>query len=175
MATTLIERLRPETVGIDVEAPLLGGGSRPYVNLDNASSTPTFRPVVEKVDEFMRFYSNVARGTGFKSQLASWAYEEARRAIARFLRADRSSDTIIFTRNTTEALNRLATLFPFKPESVVLTTMMEHHSNDLPWRRRCRVVHAGLSPDGSLDLDDFAAKLKQHRGRVALVAVTGAS
>jgi selenocysteine lyase/cysteine desulfurase len=172
---TSIEKLRPEIAGIDVQVPLLSGGTRPYVNLDNASSTPTFRPIVEKVDEFMRYYANVARGTGFKSQVASWAYEESRRTIGRFLGADPATDTVIVTRNTTEALNRLAVLFPFKPDSVVLTTLMEHHSNDLPWRRRARVVHAGLNSDGSLDLDDFTAKLKELRGKVALVAVTGAS
>lgn len=175
MSTALTAKLRTETVGIDVEAPLLNGGTRPFVNLDNASSTPTFRPVVEKVDEFLRFYSNVGRGTGFKSQVASWAFEEARRVVARFVKADPSSDMVIFTRNTTESLNRLAALFPFKPDSVVLTTMMEHHSNDLPWRRRAEVVHARVRADGSLDIDDFTEKLRRLRGRVALVAVTGAS
>ncbi len=171
----LLKKLRAELVGIDMKVPTMSGTARQYVNLDNASSTPTFRPVVEKVDEFMRYYSNVGRGTGFKSGIASWAYEESRRTIGRFLGTDPQTDTIIFTRNTTESMNRLAALFPFRPDSVVLTTMMEHHSNDLPWRRRARVVRVGLKPDGSLDLDDFAARLNELRGKVALVAVTGAS
>jgi len=175
MPATAIEKLRAETVGIEVESPLLGGGVRRFVNLDNASSTPTFRPVMNKVDEFMRFYSNVARGTGFKSKVASWAFEESRRVVARFVKADPARDTVIFTRNTTESMNRLAALFPFRSDSVVLTTMMEHHSNDLPWRQRAQVVHARVLADGSLDVEDFAAKLNQYRGRVALVAVTGAS
>ncbi len=175
MPPALIDKLRSQVVGIEVEAPLLSGEKRRFVNLDNASSTPTFRPVMEKVDEFMRFYSNVARGTGFKSQVASWAFEESRKAVARFVKADPEADTIIFTRNTTESLNRLAHLFPFKPDSVVLTTMMEHHSNDLPWRRRAEVVHTRVNADGSLDFDDFAAKLARYRHRLALVAVTGAS
>jgi selenocysteine lyase/cysteine desulfurase len=175
MPASAIEGLRSETVGIEVESPLLGGGTRQFVNLDNASSTPTFRPVMNKVDEFMRFYSNVARGTGFKSQIASWAFEESRRAVARFVNADPTCDAVIFTRNTTESMNRLAALFPFKSDSIVLTTMMEHHSNDLPWRRRAQVVHARVLADGSLDMEDFATKLAQYHGRVALVAVTGAS
>ena len=175
MPAIAIEKMRSETIGIEVESPLLGGGTRPFVNLDNASSTPTFRPVMNKVDEFMRFYSNVARGTGFKSKVASWAFEESRRAVARFVKADPIHDTVIFTRNTTESMNRLAALFPFKSDSIVLTTMMEHHSNDLPWRQRAQVVHARVLADGSLDMEDFAAKLGQYRGRVALVAVTGAS
>jgi len=172
---TFIEKLRAEVVGIDVQVPLLSGGTRAYVNLDNASSTPTFRPIAEKVDEFMRYYSNVARGTGFKSQVASWAYEESRNTISRFVGADPKRDTVIITRNTTESLNRLAALFPFKQDDIVLTTRMEHSSNYLPWRRRARVVQAALNPDGSLNLDDYAAKLKEFRGRVTLVTVTGAS
>lgn len=128
-----------------------------------------------KVDEFLGHYSNVHRGAGFKSQLASWVFDESRRIVARFVGADPDEDVVIFTRNTTEALNRLARLFPFGRESVVLTTLMEHHSNDLPWRRHARTVPVGLQPDGSLDLDDLERKLTEHRGRVALVAVSGAS
>jgi selenocysteine lyase/cysteine desulfurase len=91
---TFIEKLRAEVVGIDVQVPLLSGATRTYVNLDNASSTPTLRPIAEKVDEFMRYYSNVARGTGFKSQVASWAYEESRNIISRFVGADPKKDTV---------------------------------------------------------------------------------
>ncbi len=171
----ILKRLRRELVGLDVEVPLLGGDWRRYVNLDNASSTPTFRPVLEKVDEFLRFYSNVHRGTGFKSQLSSWAFEEARAVVARFVNADADHDTVIFTKNTTESINKLARIYPFRPEAVVLTTMMEHHSNELPWRRRTEVVHIELRPDGSLDLDDYRRKLAEYRDRLDLVAVTGAS
>ncbi|MFO7676754.1 MAG: aminotransferase class V-fold PLP-dependent enzyme [bacterium] len=170
-----IRALRQELVGLDVEVPVLGGGLRRYVTLDSASSTPTFRPVLEKVDEFLRYYSNVHRGEGYKSQFASWAFEEARGIVARFVGADPDHDTVIFTRNTTESINKLARIYPFHKDPVVLTTLMEHHSNDLPWRRRAEVVHAGLRPDGSLDLDDFRARLARCRGRLDLVAVTGAS
>ncbi|HEY3355526.1 MAG TPA: aminotransferase class V-fold PLP-dependent enzyme [Polyangia bacterium] len=171
----LLERLRGELVGIDVEVPLLGGGARRYVNLDNAASTPTFRPVLAKVDEFLRLYANVHRGSGFKSQLASWVYDEARRRVARFVGTNLTDKTVIFTKNTTEAINKLARIFPFGPGAVVLTSMMEHHSNELPWRRHADVVHVGLKPDGSLDLEDYARKLAELRGRVELVAITGAS
>ena len=174
-ARARLKRLRQELVGLDVEVPLLDGSKRRYVNLDNASSTPTFRPVQEKVDEFLGFYSNVHRGTGFKSQIASWVFEEARRVVGRFVGADLEHDTVIFTKNTTESINKLARIYPFRENAVVITTMMEHHSNELPWRRHAEVVHAGLKPDGSLDMDDFARKLDEHRDRLDLVAVTGAS
>ncbi len=171
----LLLKLRQELVGLDVAVPVLSGGTRRYVNLDNAASTPTFKPVVEKVDEFLEYYSNVHRGTGFKSQIASWVYDEARKVVARFVRANLGTETVIFTKNTTESINKLSRLYPFREDAVVLTTMMEHHSNDLPWRRRAKVVHAGLKPDGSLDVDDYAAKLREHAGRIDLVAVTGAA
>jgi cysteine desulfurase/selenocysteine lyase len=173
--TAMLRRLRNELVGLEVEVPLLGGSRRRYVNLDNAASTPTFRPVQEKVDEFLQFYSNVHRGTGFKSQIASWVFEEARHAVARFVGADPKHETVIFTKNTTESINKMARIYPFRENGVVLTTKMEHHSNELPWRRRTEVVHVGLKPDGSLDIDDYAGKLKQYRDRLDLVAVTGAS
>jgi cysteine desulfurase / selenocysteine lyase len=171
----LLERLRRQVVGIDVEVPLLSGGKRRYVNLDNAASTPTFRPVLDKVDEFLRLYSNVHRGSGFKSQIASWIYDEARHRVARFVGANLTDKAVIFTKNTTESINKLARIFPFRPGAVVLTSLMEHHSNELPWRRHADVVHVGLKPDGSLDLEDYAVKLHELRGRVELVAITGAS
>jgi cysteine desulfurase / selenocysteine lyase len=171
----LLKKLRHELVGLDMEVPTLSGGQRRYVNLDNAASTPTFRPIMEKVNEFLGFYANVHRGTGFKSQIASWAYDTARRDVARFVNADLDDKTVIFTKNTTESINKLSRLYPFRPDGVIITTMMEHHSNDLPWRRRARVVHVNLRPDGSLDIEDYASKLKEHSGKVDLVTVTGAS
>jgi selenocysteine lyase/cysteine desulfurase len=64
---------------------------------------------------------------------------------------------------------------PVETDSVVLTTMLEHHSNDLPWRARLRTVHVGVCPDGALDLDDLDRRLREYAGRIALFAVSGAS
>ena len=171
----LLKKLRAELVGIDTKVPTLSGTDRRYVNLDNAASTPTFRPIMAKVDEFLEFYANVHRGTGYKSLLSSWAYDEARDIVARFVKADLKHQTVIFTRNTTESTNKLARLYPFRPGHVVLSSMMEHHSNDLPWRRRSKVVHVGLKEDGSLDFEDYRRKLDEYHGRIDLVAITGAS
>jgi len=171
----MLRRLRQELVGLDVKVPLLSGTSRCYVNLDNAASTPTFRPVVEKVNEFLEFYSNVHRGTGFKSQIASWVFEEARHTVARFVNADLKHETVIFTKNTTESINKMARLFPFREKGIVITSLMEHHSNELPWRRRAEVVHVDLKPDGSLDIEDYQRKLAEYRTRLDLVALTGAA
>ncbi len=162
-------------IGRDEMVPLADGRRRRYVNCDNAASTPALEPVADAVNRFLRWYSNVHRGTGFKSRLSSWAFEEARDIIARFVRADTATNVVIFTRNATEGLNRLAHRYPLRKDGVVLTSVMEHHSNELPWRRVAQVVHVEVSDDGHLDLADLEAKLAAYRGRVQLVALTGAS
>jgi cysteine desulfurase / selenocysteine lyase len=163
-------------VGLDVEVPLSSGEKSPYIFLDNAASTPCFRNVQDNVNNLLPYYSSVHRGTGFKSQLATAVYEQAREKILHFMGADPGYYTCIFVKNTTEAINKLARRFPFTPDkNLVLTSMMEHHSNDLPWRGAARTVYIQLKPDGSLDEDDFDAKLATYRTRVALVAISGAS
>jgi cysteine desulfurase/selenocysteine lyase len=163
-------------VGIDINVPLLNGLQRPYVNLDNAASTPPLKAVQKAVDAFLPFYSSVHRGTGFKSQLSTHAYEQARQIVLRFVNADPVEHTCIFGKNTTEAINKLARRYPFDSQrNVVLTSGMEHHSNDLPWRSVAHTVHVGLTSDGRLDESDFDAQLEKYASRVALVAITGAS
>lgn len=163
-------------VGTETKVPLLNGKHERYINFDNAASTPPLKAVQQAVNDFLPYYSSVHRGTGFKSQLSTYMYEEARRITLQFLGADPEVHTCIFGKNTTEAINKLAHRFPFTAErNMVLTSAMEHHSNDLPWRAQVEVVHVGLHPDGQLDLDDFDAKLDQFADRVALVAVTGGS
>jgi selenocysteine lyase/cysteine desulfurase len=163
-------------VGLETKVPLLNGGATRYINFDNAASTPPLKAVQETVNEFMDYYSSVHRGTGFKSQLSTHVYEEARQAILQFVGADPQNYTCVFGKNTTEAINKLARRFPFTDErDVVITSGMEHHSNDLPWRGVAKVVHVGLLPDGAIDLDDFNAKLNEYANRVALVAVSGGS
>jgi cysteine desulfurase/selenocysteine lyase len=173
-----LDELQKQIVGLHEEVPLLDGSKRVYVNFDNAASTPTLIPVQEKVDQFCRWYSNVHRGTGFKSQLSSWVFEEARTIIARFVNADDTS-SVIFCKNTTEAINKLAARFHCPAagdeKPVILTSVMEHHSNELPWRKVGELVHIGLASDGTIDAHDFERKLIQYRGKVQLVAISGAS
>ncbi len=163
-------------VGLDVQVPLLDGSRRRYTNLDNAASTPSFTAVQETVDNFLVYYSSVHRGTGFKSQLSTHAYESARQAVMRFLGADPQSHTCIFVKNTTEAINKLARRFPFSTErDCVLTSGMEHHSNDLPWRAVAKTIHVPLTPDGRLDEAQYDSLLERYGERIAIVAISGAS
>jgi cysteine desulfurase / selenocysteine lyase len=170
-----IEDVRGQIVGVDVQVPLLDGSLRPYVNFDNAASTPALRPVYDKVNELMLWYSSVHRGTGFKSQVASEAYDLARDVIGCFVGANLETNTVLFGRNATEAINKLARRLPLDCDDVILCSLMEHHSNDLPWRQQARLLHIGVRADGSLDEDDYDRLLAEHAGRVKLVAVTGAS
>ena len=167
--------LRGRILGVDEEVPLLDGRRVPYVNLDNAASTPPFQEVMDEVARFMPFYSSIHRGTGFKSRLSTEAYDRAREIIGEFVGADSSTNSVIFGKNATEAINKLSYRLPLADDSVVITTMMEHHSNDLPWRARANVVHVAVTPEGRLDEEDFDRQLEKYSGRIALVAVSGAS
>lgn len=167
--------LRDRILGVDQLVPLLDGRLVPYVNLDNAASTPSLRDVLEAIERFLPFYSSVHRGTGFKSRLSTVAYDQAHAIIGRFVGADLSSNTVIFGKNTTEAINKLSYRLPLSPDAVVITTQLEHHSNDLPWRDRARVIHVRATPEGRLDEEDFDRQLARYAGRVALVTVAGAS
>ncbi len=162
--------------GLDVEVPLLDGGKTRYINFDNAASTPPLQAVQQAVNDFMVYYSSVHRGTGFKSQLSTHVFEEAREVVLAFVGADPTEHTCAFVKNTTEALNKLARRFPFTAQrDVVITSGMEHHSNDLPWRANAEAVHVRVHPDGRLDLEDYAAKLAEYADRIALVSITGGS
>jgi selenocysteine lyase/cysteine desulfurase len=165
----------PEVLGADHRVPLLSGSWVREIFLDNASSTKPFRAVSTFLREMEGYYSNIHRGTGFDSVFCTARYEDARRIVKHFVGGDPERDIVIPVRNATEGLNLLATSFGFKPEDVVLTTLLEHHSNDLPWRGKACVRYAGLRPDTGLDMDDLEGRLKELSGKVRIVAVTGAS
>jgi len=161
----------PPLVGADLEVPLVTGGSRRYVNLDVAASAPALASVHAAVNAFMPWYSSVHRGAGYKSMVATEAYEGARRAVRSFFNA-RPDDTVIFTRNTTDGMNLLRSALPDGTRVVLFET--EHHANLLPWQGRDAVIlPAPASPSEAL------ARLDQALYRMArgpcLVAMTGAS
>ena len=170
-----VEDLRREIVGIETRVPLLDGTERPYVFLDNAASTPALRGVLRAIEEFLPWYSGVHRGTGFKSVLTTGVFDAAHDTVGKFAGADPARNTVVFTKNTTECVNKLSNRFRFRPDDVVITTTMEHHSNDLPWRKNARVIHIGITSDGRPDLAAMKGAIAREKGRVRLVAVSGAS
>jgi selenocysteine lyase/cysteine desulfurase len=162
-------------VGDGLEVPCLDGLERPYLNLDAAASTSALPTVAKAVHEFLPWYASVHRGAGLKSQRATIAYEAARSAALSFAgRKDDGSDVAIICRNTTEAINHLAYRLGLGPDDVVVTTVVEHHANLLPWARLCRRRFVECGPEGTFGPDDVARVLKESP-RPRLLALSGAS
>ena len=162
-------------VGDGTPVPCADGTERPYLSMDAAASTGALGQVAARVQEFLPWYSSVHRGAGYKSQVSTRAYEDARSAALAFAgRPHDGDDVAIICRNTTEALNHLAYRLRLAPGDVVVTTVAEHHANLLPWSRAaaCRYVECG--GDGTFAAEDIVAALDQ-RPSPRLLAITGAS
>ena len=149
----------------------------PLVYLDNAASAQKPKPVLDAVNDFaLHEYANVHRGVHFLSSAATERYEKARGRVARFLHAA-SDDEIIFTRGGTEAINLVASCFAaplIQPGDEIVLSLMEHHSNIVPWhflreRHGAVLKWVGVSDDGELDPVDIGRALSP---RTRLVAVT---
>ncbi|HEV7534631.1 MAG TPA: aminotransferase class V-fold PLP-dependent enzyme [Acidimicrobiia bacterium] len=162
-------------VGDGLAVPCVDGQQRPYLNLDSAASASALPAVARRVEEFLPWYSSVHRGAGYKSRLATNAYEEARLAALRFAGRPADGDDIaVMVRNTTEAVNHLAYRLPLAPDDVVVTTVVEHHAMLLPWGRRCQRRFVECGSEGTFSVDDVIAALDASP-RPKLLAVTGAS
>lgn len=163
-------------LGADTKIPLSDQTYTRAINFDNAATTPPFKYVMDEIVKFSPWYSSIHRGAGYKSQLSSKLYDEARHIVADFVGADAENHSIIFLKNTTEAINKLSNkLLSFYKDEVILSTYMEHHSNDLPWRDKYKVDYISIDKYGRLSLDDLQSKLIKYGGNVKLVTVTGAS
>jgi cysteine desulfurase/selenocysteine lyase len=173
-----------ETAPYDVERiradfPILG--ERPYgkplVYLDNAASAQKPRVLLDRLTHaYEHEYANVHRGLHYLANAATEAYEAARESVRRFLNAA-STDEIVFTRSATEAINLAASSFGRKaigPGDEIVLSVMEHHSNIVPWhfhRERNGAVlrWVDVEDDGSLSLDAFERALSE---RTKIVAIT---
>ena len=149
---------------------------KPLVYLDNGASAQKPLSVLEAMDHAYRFeYANVHRGLHYLSNTATQKFEEAREIVRRFLNAP-SSDQIIFTRNATEAINLVASSFGAieigEGDEIVLS-IMEHHSNIVPWhfhreRKGAILKWAPISDSGEFLLDEFERLLTPRTKIVAL-------
>ncbi|WP_313965334.1 cysteine desulfurase [uncultured Streptococcus sp.] len=150
----------------------------PLVYLDNAATTQKPKAVLEAVN---RYYqednANVHRGVHTLAERATASYEAARETVRRFINAS-STKEVLFTRGTTTGLNWIGRFAEeiLEEGDEVLISIMEHHSNILPWQEACRKAGAKLVyvylKDGGLDLEDFRKKLTD---RTKLVSIAHAS
>jgi cysteine desulfurase/selenocysteine lyase len=151
---------------------------KPLVFLDSAASAQKPRAVIDAMVQAMETqYANIHRGLHWMSERTTEAYESTRDAVATLLNANDRSE-VIFTRNSTEAINLLAHSFGrgvLKRGQAVLISGMEHHSNIVPWQM-LRDAHgielrvAPITDAGELDMTGFEALLED--GKVGLVAIT---
>jgi len=167
--------IRDQIWGLDTPVTLDNGQQIPAINLDNAATTPPFIQVMAEIDEQMKMYGSIGRGKGQKSAHTTDVYVDAREVIKDFVGAKDEKYTVFYAANTTDGINKLASSLIKSKRDMVLTTRMEHHANDLPWRARARVVYAEVDSQGRLIIDDIERLLKRHRGLIKYVTVTAAS
>ncbi|MHC0040208.1 cysteine desulfurase [Streptococcus periodonticum] len=170
---------------LDVEAvrkdfPILNQivNDEPLVYLDNAATTQKPTQVLEAIAAYYaKDNANVHRGVHTLAERATAAYEAARERVRSFIHAA-STKEVLFTRGTTTGLNWVARYAEsvLQPDDEVLISVMEHHSNTIPWQEACkktgaRLIYAYLK-DGMLDLADFRSKLTEKTQFVALAHVS---
>ena len=170
-----IDDLRKLFVGLDKKVNINGKGRIVPINFDNAATTPPFKRVVKRVLETTEYYGSIARGDGQKSQYCSDLYEECRRYILKYFNAPEEIYTAIFVGNTTDGLNKLSNILINNKEDIVITTRMEHHSNDLPWRNKCDLKYVEVNEDGRININEIEELIERYKEKVKYITITGAS
>ncbi|MCP4541365.1 MAG: aminotransferase class V-fold PLP-dependent enzyme [Chloroflexi bacterium] len=172
----LLDELKQTLIGRGVRVPTVEG-ARPFINLDNGASTPTFTPIWNAVCQTWRQ----------PRQVQQKIIHEVKSICAEVLGAPLAAYDVIFTSNTTEAINLTAESLRNESEpgieSVVLNTFLEHNSNELPWRMAgFSLIRLPVDAEGFVNLDELETHLRaynqegQHgRKRIKLVAVSGGS
>jgi cysteine desulfurase / selenocysteine lyase len=149
---------------------------KPLVYLDNAASAQKPRAVLDRLERaYTSEYSNVHRGLHYLANAATEAYEGAREKVRAFLNAERAQE-IVFTRNATEAINLVAYSFGvdrIKPGDEIVLSIMEHHSNIVPWhflreRNGAVIKWAPVDDEGNFLLDEFERLLTDRTKLVAI-------
>ncbi len=150
------------------------------IYLDHAATSQKPIQVIEALKNYYSFQNaNVHRGAHQLSAKATEAFEEARQITANFINA-KSSNEIIFTRNATEAINLVAYSWgdsKLKEGDEILISLMEHHSNIVPWqllsqRTGCKLRYIGITETGELNLEDLRTKISEKTKLVSLVHVS---
>jgi len=175
---SLASRYRADFPILEQKAP----DGRPLVYLDHAATSQKPRQVLSALQQYYSCdNANVHRGAHQLSARATELFEGARSITAEFIGAS-SSREIVFTRNASEAINLVSRTWGdanLRKGDEVLLTVMEHHSNLVPWqllaqRTGCVLRHVGITESGELDLADFRAKLSERTRLVSLVHISNA-
>lgn len=178
-----MEKLQRDVIGLDVCYPVVGGATRRRIYLDSAATTLRLGIVEQVLDRYLPHYANPHSTLHYAARLSTLEYAWAHRMVLEFVAADPARWMCFFTGSgTTAGMNRVArTLRRARPaRNMVMTSSMEHHSNDLPHRKHfAEVVHVASEPVGKslggIDVARLCAVLESHGERVNYVAITGVS
>jgi selenocysteine lyase/cysteine desulfurase len=161
----------PATVASDLLVPLADGRVTDYANFDHGASAPCLESVRSAVEAALPSYASVHRGNGYASRITTQWYERARNQVHAFVGA-RDTDQVIFTRQTTDALNLLARALP--ADATVIVFESEHHAALLPWPAdRTLRLAAPISQTSAVTA--VADALRTAPDGPRLIVVTGAS
>jgi len=162
--------------GIEEPIKLVNGSYATPINFDNGATTPPLKSVTKIIYDNIKNYGPIARGVGKKGEYCTTAFENARNTILDFFNLkDSKTHTVVYTKSNTEALNILANILIKNKDDMILSTRMEHHANDLPFRHVGSVVYAEVDELGRVSVDEIENQLVQANGKIKLVTVTGAS
>jgi selenocysteine lyase/cysteine desulfurase len=166
----------PKVVGTNDIITLKNGKRTRVIKLNNAATTPPFEATLKAVNEFMRTFGAYHRGAGPHATLTFDQCGAALTVIRAFLNL-RDDQTMLFTTNTSAAINLFVEMLGLRKDDVVITTVIEHTSNKLPWRLKSQAqpVYVNAFNDGALDYKDLERKVKQYQGRLKVISLTGAS
>ena len=182
-ATSLVDRSALLSESLRDDFPILNGdvlGGQSLAFLDNAASTQRPRQVIDAIRRvYERDYANVHRGIHTLSERSTEQYEQAREKVRALINAPKS-DEIIFTQGTTASINLVARSWGdanLRPGDEVLMTVMEHHSNLVPWQQTAArtgavLKHVPLTEDGRLDMAEFDKLLTERTKLVTVVSVS---
>ena len=170
-----IDEIRKLFIGLDNKIVINGKKQVIPINFDNAATTPVLKKVMKAVLKASENYGSIARGDGQKSQYSSDLYEECRRYVIKYFNAPLNKYTAIFVSNTTEGINKLSNILIKNKNDIVITSRMEHHSNDLPWRGKCDLKYVEVDEKGRIIMEELEEMFSIYQDRIKYVTITGAS
>ena len=170
-----IDEIRKLFIGLDNKIVINGKKQVIPINFDNAATTPVLKKVMRAVLKASENYGSIARGDGQKSQYSSDLYEECRRYVIDYFNAPLNKYTAIFVSNTTEGINKLSNILIKNKNDIVITSRMEHHSNDLPWRGKCDLKYVEVDEKGRIIMEELEEMFSIYQDRIKYVTITGAS
>lgn len=164
---------RDAFVGLDAKVELADGTQAIAINFDNGATTPALQSVMDEISAQMPYYGSIGRGKGQKQSHSTEVFNQGRSKILAFVNAPAERYTVFYVGNTTDGMNKLSSALIESEDDIVITTRMEHHANDIPWRKRAKVLYVDVDEKGRLKLDEFEHLLSNNK--VKFVSVGAAA